>query len=592
MKIIYFLSFLWFTSLAYAIKDNSPILVQSKYAIDKSSTWKEKDIINKKFIPLRKNKNLNIGYNRNATVWCLFTFKNKTAKYQNTTWLVFDNNHIDSLIFCDKNRIQILGDRTAFSSRFLEGQSFKINLNPNESKQIIVKLKKGISFFDFSYYLEKEDTLEFNSLQKITFISIFFGAIFILVSFNSVLYLITKNKLYLLYILYSLLSTLYISISTSYLKNYIFTNFLYFSELRIYVSCFWFISLSLFITYFLDLKNNQPNKNRIVYGCNILIVFAIITTLFLLYFDSLQYIRYFFIITYISFIIIFVLLATSAIYHIRIHKKNGVYILLAFLPQFVWGTYFLMISFGLFLNTFHYDWTVFISLYEVFLFGYVLTKNYMETFQKNNDLILEIIAEKEKSIQLITHVQIRERRNIANIIHDNLGSKIAHVLQLFQLNNPTLAHTNIQELATDIRKISHRILPKSLDDGALIDSIKNQIDILNSGLQHLKIELFSYDFPDKVNEIWVYDMYLISLEILNNAIKHGKSVHITIECYNYNNNYQFQFTDDGVGFNSTKTPKGFGLENIEKRILNYKGIFEINSVENQGTIIQISIPKK
>ena len=37
--------------------------------------------------------------------------------------------------------------------------------------------------------------------------------------------------------------------------------------------------------------------------------------------------------------------------------------------------------------------------------------------------------------------------------------------------------------------------------------------------------------------------------------------------------------------------KRFGLENIEKRIHNYKGIFEINSVLNQGTIIQISIPK-
>jgi signal transduction histidine kinase len=592
MKIIYFLSFLWFASLAYAKKDNNSILVQSKFAIDKSSSWKKKDLITKKFVSFEINRNLNIGYNKNATVWCLFTFKNKTATYQNTTWLVFDNNHIDSLVFYDKNRIQILGDRTTFTSRFMEGQCFKITLKPYESKQIIVKLKKGISFFDFSYYLEKESTLEFNSIQKITFISIFFGAILILVSFNSVLYFITKNKLYLLYILYSVLSTLYISISTSYLKNYVFTNFLYFSELRIYLTCLWFFSLSLFITYFLDLKNNQPNKNRIIFGCNILIFTAIIATLFLLYFDLVQYIRYFFIITYISFIIIFLLLATSAIYHIRIHKKNGVYILIAFLPQFVWGTYFIMISFGLFLNTFHYDWAVFISLYEVFLFGYVLTKNYIETFQKNNALNLEILTEKENSIKVITQVQIRERRNVANIIHDNFGSKIAHVLQLFKLNNTALAHINIQELAADIREISHQILPKSLDDGALLDSLKSQIFITNKGLPHLKIELFAYDFPENINEIWVYDMYLIALELINNAVKHGKSHRITIEFYSYSDNYQFQFTDDGIGFNSSKTQKGFGLENIEKRILNYKGIFEINSVLNQGTIIQISIPKK
>lgn len=592
MKIIYFLSFLWFTNLSYSINGNNIIDIKAKYAIDKSSSWNKKNLINKSFVSFSTNTNLNIGYNKNATVWCLFTFKNKTANYQNTTWLVFDNNHIDSLVFYDKNRIQILGDRTTFSSRFMEGQCFKINLKPNESKQIVVKLKKSISFFEFSYYIEKEEVLEFNSMRKITFISFFLGAILILVLFNSVLYFITKNKLYLLYILYSVLTTLYISISNSYLKNYIFTDFLNFSELRIYVSCFWFISLSLFITYFLDLKNNQPNKYKIIYGCNILIFNAIITTFFLLYFDFLQYIRYFYIITYISFIIIFVVLTASAIYHIRIDKKNGVYIILAFLPQFVWGTFFVLISFGLFLKTFHYDWVVFISLYEVFLFGYVLTKNYMETFQKNNDLILEIITEKEKSIRLITQVQIRERRNIANVIHDNLGSKIAYVMQLLQLKNIALANTNIQEIANDIREISHSILPKSLDEGALLDSLKSQIYILNSGLQHLKIELFTYDFPENINEIWVYDMYLISLEIINNAIKHGKSDHITIEFYSYNDNYQFQFTDDGVGFNNAKTQKGFGLENIEKRIHNYKGTIEINSVENQGTIIQISIPKK
>ena len=128
--------------------------------------------------------------------------------------------------------------------------------------------------------------------------------------------------------------------------------------------------------------------------------------------------------------------------------------------------------------------------------------------------------------------------------------------------------------------------------GALLDSLKSQIYILNKGLQNLKIELFAYDFPEKINEIWVYDLYLISLEIINNAIKHGKSNHTTIELYGYTKNYRFQFTDDGVGFNSQEIPKAFGLENIEKRIHNFNGIFEINSVENEGTIIQLSIPKK
>jgi signal transduction histidine kinase len=41
-----------------------------------------------------------------------------------------------------------------------------------------------------------------------------------------------------------------------------------------------------------------------------------------------------------------------------------------------------------------------------------------------------------------------------------------------------------------------------------------------------------------------------------------------------------------------KTTKGFGLENIEKRINYYQGNFEISSVQNEGTVIQINFPSK
>lgn len=591
MKIIYFLSFFWVSTFSYAINGNNSITVNSKYVIDSNSSWKINDLYKKSFIPFKTNSNLNIGYNKNATIWCLFTFKNKTPKHQNANWLVFDNNHIDSLVFYDQNRILFLGDRTKFSSNFLDGQCFKIILKPNESREIMVKLKKTISFFEFSYYIEKEEVLQFNSLRKITFSSFFLGAIFILLLFNSVLYFITKNKLYLLYILYSLLTTLYISISTSYLKNYIFIDFLYFSELRIYASCLWFVSLSLFITFFLDLKTNQPIKYRIIFISNIFIISAIIVSLFLLHINILHPLQLLFSLTYLSFVIIFIFLAIATISHFRIDKKNSIYILLAFFPQFVWGTFFLINSFGFISNNYHYDWLVIISLYEVMLFGYVLTKSYLITFRKNNELILEVISEKEKSFQLITQVQIRERRTIANIIHDNLGSKIAYVLQLMQLNNITQASDNIRELAIDIREISHKILPKSLDEGALLDSIQSHIDIMNISFNSLKIELFNYDFPENIEEIWIYDLYLMTVEVINNSINHGQASNILIEFYSYPDNYQFQFTDDGVGFDVKNSFQGFGLENIEKRVINYNGIFEINSSVNQGTIIQISIPK-
>lgn len=590
MKIIYFLSFLLIFNFSFSM-DKDKLEIDGKYTVDWNSTYTLSSLKTKTFHPFIKNK-ISIGYNNHASIWCVFKIKNTDLKNSVKTWLCFENNHIDSLFFYDGNKIELLGDRTNFVSPFMKGQCFNIALKPNENKTIQVKLKKEISFFEFSYSFENEKTLSISSLRKTSFITLFLGSILFLLIFNFIFYFITKNKLILKYILYSIFTILYITIISNYLKNILFNEFIYFSELQIYTACFWFISLSYFMMDFLELKINQPLKHKIIYYCNLLIFVSILSSFLVLYIHFLNLLQFFFYLTYSAFLIVFSTITLASVANYKINKKNSLYVLFAFLPHFVWGTFFVLKSFSIIDADFQEDWVVYIGLYDVVFFGYVLTKNYIETFQKNNDLILEIIAEKEKSIRLITHVQIRERRNIANIIHDNLGSKIAYVLQLLQLKNIAQANTTIQELANDIREISHQILPKSLDEGALLDSLKSQIYILNKGLQNLKIELFAYDFPENIDEIWIYDMYLICLEIVNNAIKHGKSNHITIELYGYTKNYRFQFTDDGVGFNIQETPKGFGLENIEKRIHNFNGIFEINSVENEGTIIQLSIPKK
>ena len=107
-----------------------------------------------------------------------------------------------------------------------------------------------------------------------------------------------------------------------------------------------------------------------------------------------------------------------------------------------------------------------------------------------------------------------------------------------------------------------------------------------------KIELYNYNFPEIVQEEWIYDVYLIILELINNASNHGKAQAVMVEFYAYPTHYLVQITDDGVGFNSEQIPFGFGLENSQKRIQNYQGSFEITSTLNQGTVVQINLPIK
>jgi len=215
----------------------------------------------------------------------------------------------------------------------------------------------------------------------------------------------------------------------------------------------------------------------------------------------------------------------------------------------------------------------------------------MNTYKENSQLVTDLISERYKTIQVISQTQVRERRSIANLIHDNIGSQLAYIRQLIQLKQYHQVNDSMADLSNDIRMISHQILPKSLDEGALYTSLHDHIVSRTQAVAVPKIELYNYNFPEVVQEEWIYDVYLIALELINNAVKHGQATVILIEFYGYTSHYLIQITDDGCGFDVHEQSFGFGLENSLKRIENYQGIFELTSTRGQGTVVQIKLPK-
>lgn len=52
-----------------------------------------------------------------------------------------------------------------------------------------------------------------------------------------------------------------------------------------------------------------------------------------------------------------------------------------------------------------------------------------------------------------------------------------------------------------------------------------------------------------------------------------------------------ELQDDGIGFNPATTPIGFGLLGMQERVQLLNGQFKIQSATDQGTSIQITIPR-
>lgn len=586
MKTLLLASLLFFTTHTFS-KDL--ISYDAHYYIDSLS---QRTIADFRVLPKHKfytHENIQLGYVKSTAIWCEFKFTN-TGKRTKRMALTFNNIFLDSLSFYTPELSKILGDRTTGKGDYPFHYSHSFTLKPNETITVVVRLKKIISFFDFSFQLKNCTQLAQETSAKTIYLSIYFGINLFMLTIYIVVFLLQRKKMTLVYLIYAIFSSCYILITTGYLKFLIFPSLTIYSELRIYSGSLWFISLLFFIAHFLELKTYQPKVFKIVKISNSINLVIMAVTICLLFVKNDSYLNLFTSIAYVNFICAIVVILYASIAHLKKNRFIAIFLFIGLAPHFLWSLAIILRSFALLTNPISENWLLFISLYEILFFGVLLIKEYLIHQQSNNLLNIQLIATNEKSIKDISTTKVAERRKIASLIHDNIGGKLAYISQLVERGEIEKLHQEIDALSADLRILSHTILPKSLEEGALFLCLQERIEQLNSFGKETNIELIGYDFPQVIPVDLAYTMYLTSMELINNSLKHGESKEIIIEFFAHPNALVFQFTDNGIGFEYSLEKEGFGLSSIRGRIQQLGGILEINSNRSDGTTTQITLP--
>jgi PAS domain S-box-containing protein len=219
----------------------------------------------------------------------------------------------------------------------------------------------------------------------------------------------------------------------------------------------------------------------------------------------------------------------------------------------------------------------------------------------SNDITLRKKAEDGIVLSLITG-EDNERKRLASDLHDSLGQILtASSYNLNAIKNEvktldpkkqeqynaglSLLNKGIEE----IRNVAHNLMPKAIEHFGLLSAITS---LFNSVKKTHDIEIMVNENigNTRYNQQFEINMYRISQEILNNALKHAKANKIIFQYQVFNNELIFIYEDDGIGFDYDKKKlKGEGLNNIANRVMSMSGFLSINSKVGKGTSISIEI---
>ena len=205
------------------------------------------------------------------------------------------------------------------------------------------------------------------------------------------------------------------------------------------------------------------------------------------------------------------------------------------------------------------------------------------------------LENQQKILETSIAIQERERKRIAQDLHDAISSKLnivslsTNVLLVDKTISDKQRKTleQILNITTGTlessRKIAHDLLPPILDKFGLKAALE---ELFEDCSKHTKIDIESnIEELSKLSKTNQLHLFRIIQELINNSIRHGNANELVIYMEQNATGFVLRYQDNGIGFTvkEAKEKPGIGLQNIKSRVKILNGTLKIESTPNSGS---------
>lgn len=491
--------------------------------------------------------------------------------------------------------LMLSGDAKHFNSRLLwvADLSFPIDLKPNETTSILIKIEKRGQLVTMNYFLQNENEFYKNTQKKHAFVFFYLGVLCFIAIFNFLLWINAKDMIHLLYLGIVFSNALLVVNNSGVGSQYLWPNLLSKnSSIFVFATSINVSMMLFFMMAFLNIKDKSILHLTTIYVGSLLTILAFVSYFVPLGINSISIQLLLALSKLYFFLIIISLLLIIAVVIEQFRKKNSYVWIYAISVSFIvlFGLLLLLPSSSIINIWIRPSYLIPIgNLFELVILAYGLAVRFNNFKKANVRLELSLYNIKSEVAQKVIQTQETERRRLAQDLHDDLGGTLSAIKGQISNELASLDTIKLVEKAIeDLRLVSRNLLPPELENEGLVKAVQHTIERLQKSTK-IKFTYITFGQEIRLSEEKELNTYRIISEILNNILKHSQASTAITQIVFYETNLHISIEDNGIGIKNTQETLGIGLKNIHSRVEFLKAKMLIDSSEN-GTTIIVDIP--
>jgi len=213
-----------------------------------------------------------------------------------------------------------------------------------------------------------------------------------------------------------------------------------------------------------------------------------------------------------------------------------------------------------------------------------------------NRMLVRLEAERREAGKAAVRAQERERKRIAQDLHDEVNQALTAVLLRLEASMQTAPYDLRRELGEtkrlatqameELLNLARQLRPSVLDDHGLIPALQTQVRDFSEQTRIPTSFQRTGAIPVLSPEQQLA-LYRVTQESLSNVVQHAGATRVEVEL-SFVGRTVLRISDDGRGFVGRRNG-GLGLSGMRERALLAGGALEIRSERGSGTRVELTI---